>query len=144
MTKAKPYSPLKAEVFYCFSKGDRKAFDEIYMQFNGPLYLFILKMVKSPSLTGHVVTKIWVDMWLLRAELQSGEAAETHFRQVALTRSYHYLKKIARSQAIMEKLSKGRRINLMEIRQVIQKLSLFKKNCQKSGHYGEVEQRKKD
>ena len=85
-----------------FIKGDVKAFDEIYHQFNYKLYKFVLALIKSEVDTEDLVHEVFVKVWENRERLINPEAFDSYLFTIAYNATVSFLRKRAKNSAYIE------------------------------------------
>ena len=92
---------LKAQV-RAISKGDKKAFQELYNCFYPDLYRFSISIVKVSEWAEDIVHEVFVKIWENRAQLDAQLSLKSYLFTICRNLSINVLKKIAVENRLQE------------------------------------------
>lgn len=85
-------------------KGDSKAFEFIYHRYKEKVYLFSLKIIKSPELAEEIVHDAFLKVWEKRAMLNPDQSFNAFIHTICKNLVLNSLKKAAHSKALSEEI----------------------------------------
>lgn len=92
------------ELFSLVSRGNHKAFQEVYDHFEPRLFAFVCSMSKSKTTAEEIVQELFIKLWTTRDRLAAVNNPRAYVFTIAANLTYNYLKKRAREIALAEKM----------------------------------------
>ena len=86
------------------NRGDESAFNELYQAYSKPLYLRILRMVKSADIADELLQELFIKLWNARTTVDSEKSFQSYLYTIAQNLVYNYFRKVAHDQALIESL----------------------------------------
>ncbi|MBY0434798.1 MAG: RNA polymerase sigma-70 factor [Cyclobacteriaceae bacterium] len=96
----------ETEFFSMVSKGNRKAFSEVYDHFEPRLFAFVCKMTRSKVAAEEIVQELFIKLWITRKKLAEVENPRAYVFTMAANLTFNYLKKVAREVALAKRVRK--------------------------------------
>ena len=100
MHTEKKYNEL--EIITLVSKGDEKAFAELFDHYRDKIYGVALKLIRSTTLAEEIVEDVFLKIWLKRADLLKIENFSAYLFIITRNHVYKSLKQIANSYHTVE------------------------------------------
>lgn len=83
-----------------FTKGNARAFDEIYHQYSKKVYNFALGLLKDKDIAGEIVQVVFVNLW----EKRNNVDITLNFENYLFTMAYNAIRKYFRKKSIETKV----------------------------------------
>ncbi len=96
----------EVELFIMVSKGNQKAFSEVYDHFEPRLFAFVCKMARSKVAAEEIVQELFIKLWISRKKLAEVKNPRAYVFTMAANLTFNYLKKVAREFALAERVRK--------------------------------------
>lgn len=101
----KPEVPSReTELFSMVSKGDQKAFNEVFDLFEPRLFAFVCKLTRSKVAAEEIVQELFIKLWTTRKRLAEVKNPRAYIFSMAANFTFNYLKKVARESTLAEKV----------------------------------------
>ena len=101
MTKDKEYI-IDETLVERFTKGDMKAFDDIYSAFNHKLQKFVFSLVKTETDTEDLVHEVFVKVWDNKEKLKNHTSFDTYLFTIAYNTTISFLRNKAKNTQYIE------------------------------------------
>jgi len=88
------------QLFHDISKGDEKAFTELFNSHHGKIYTFAIKLIRSEALAQEVVQDVFLNLWLSRSKLAEVQSPGAYMNRITRNLSFNVLKRSAREAMI--------------------------------------------
>src|SRR5690606_34029733 len=75
--------------------GSSSAFMELYNRYHAPVYTFILRIVKVPSVAEDILQEVFLKIWTIRERLQPERSFQAYLYRISRNLSWKMLKKMA-------------------------------------------------
>lgn len=85
-------------------QGDEQAFNDLYSAYSKPMYLKILKMVKSKDITDELVQELFIKIWDNRSKIDTEKSFQSFIYTIAQNMVYNYFRKVASDNNLIESL----------------------------------------
>lgn len=89
----------EANLLRQMARGDDKSFNSIYKAYQGTIYLFVLKFVKSPDLAEDLTQEIFIRIWERREEIVKIESFAAWLFIVSRNHTLNFLKKASKENS---------------------------------------------
>lgn len=101
----KPEVPSReTELFSMVSKGNQKAFNEVFDLFEPRLFAFVCKLTRSKVAAEEIVQELFIKLWTTRKRLAEVKNPRAYIFSMAANFTFNYLKKVARESTLAEKI----------------------------------------
>ncbi|MBX2914492.1 MAG: RNA polymerase sigma-70 factor [Cyclobacteriaceae bacterium] len=97
---------IEKELFRLVSKGNKRAFSEVYDHFEPRLFAFVFRMSRSKVTAEEIIQEIFIKIWLNRTKLAKIDNPGAYVYAMATNATFNYLKKEARGVALAEQLKR--------------------------------------
>lgn len=94
--------PGEKDLFFRLSKGDEKAFEDIFHHYNQFLFPFILSKTKSNEFAEEIVQDIFIKLWDKRETLTEVENYRSYIYTMAVNFVYDHFRKAALNKKIQK------------------------------------------
>lgn len=83
--------------------GSSKAFMELYNRYHSPVYTFVLRIVKVPSVAEDILQEVFLKIWAIRERLRPELSFQAYLYRISRNLSWKMLKKMSadREQRLM-------------------------------------------
>lgn len=88
--------------FHLFSHGDRQAFEEIFREYQGEVYRWILRIVRNPSLAEDLTVETFWRIYRSRARFDARRDFGAWARRIATNAALDQLKRFYRDESFRE------------------------------------------
>ncbi len=95
------------ELLIQISQGDELAFRQIFNNYHGKLYSFILKITESNETAEDTVHDVFLKLWLHKERLPEIQHLNAYLFKMAQNTAYNGLRKLAKQTLLMNELEKG-------------------------------------
>ena len=104
-----PEKPLynEQELLIQVSKGDEFAFRQLFNNYHGKLYSFILKITDSNETAEDTVHDVFLKLWLHKERLPEIQHLNAYLFKMAQNTAYNGLKRLAKRTLVITELEKG-------------------------------------
>lgn len=75
--------------------GSSSAFMELYNRYHSPVYTFVLRIVKVPSVAEDILQEVFLKIWTIRERLQPERSIQAYLYRISRNLSWKMLKKMA-------------------------------------------------
>lgn len=86
------------------AEGDRKAFRKLFNLYKDQVYAYAMHFTRSQTHSEEIVQEIFLKLWLHKETLAQIDNFEAWLRTITRNLCFDYLKKLAREQALKQKL----------------------------------------
>ena len=85
-----------------FARGDRDAFEELFRQFQGEVYRWVIRIVRDPEIAEDLTVESFWRMYRAHARFDPEKSFGGWARRIATNLALDHLRKVKREQALME------------------------------------------
>jgi RNA polymerase sigma-70 factor (family 1) len=80
--------------------GDSDAFLELYNQYHGPLYHYVLRFVKSPAIAEDVLQDVFLKIWEIKGRIDPNLSFKAYLYRICRNSVFKLLKKMAVDESL--------------------------------------------